>query len=80
MSEKFTINLSKRDRKRLIKHCERYLNRLLEYELIMAEMDVEFYKDKWQPKHSLIYYQRQLATIKKDIKLFNKIKNKLKNK
>lgn len=79
MPKEFTIKLSKRDRKRLIKHFERHLNRL-DYELIMAKMDVEFYKDKWQPKHSLIYYQRQLATIEKDIKLFKKIKNKLKNK
>lgn len=79
MPKEFTIELPERDRKRLIKHFERHLNHL-DYELVMAKMDVEFYNDKYQPKHSLIYYQRALATVKKDIKMFEKLKNKLKNK
>ena len=62
MPKEFTIKLSERNIKRLIKYFERELNHL-GYDLIMAEIDVEFYEDKWKPKRSLIYYQRQLDFI-----------------
>lgn len=78
MSKEFTIKLSERDRKRLVKYLKRKLNVLKDYDLIMAEMDVEFYEDKSYKEHSLIFYKRQLATVKKDIKMLEKLKNQLK--
>lgn len=75
---KIEINLSERDRRRLLKYCNQKLNSL-GYDKILEEVDIECYKDnlKFYRKKSLKCLERNLAIIKNDIKMFEKLKKSL---
>lgn len=79
MNNEFTIKLSERDRKRLIKYYEAKLNSL-GYEKILEEIDIELYnpnENSYYKRRPLTTLKRRLAIIKNDIKMFEKLKKAL---
>lgn len=72
---KIEINLSERDRRRLLKYCNQKLD-ILDYEKILEEINIECCKDNlgFYRKKSLKCFERNLAIIKNDIKMFEKLK------
>lgn len=78
---KIEINLSERDRIRLLKYCNQCLD-TLDYRKILQEIDIKFYQDdsEFYPKKSLKGLKRELAIIKNDIKMFEKLKKNIRGK
>lgn len=74
---KIEINLSERDRRRLLKHYNRTLD-TLDYSKILHEVNIECYNENiFKDEKKFKSDKRQLSIIKNDIKMFEKLKKTL---